>query len=296
MIKSIKVQRSALVTGASSGLGKAISQRLASAGIKVYAGVRSHMDQKSLENLHPNIQAIILDITNESHIQKTFNLLNLTTGKNGLSILVNNAGINYISPFEYSDNQKETQVMQVNLIAMFKLTRTMLPLMHRFTKRSGNHANILNIGSIGSIFSLPWSAAYHASKFAVLGWSESLRAELKPIKIFVSCFLPGGMSTAIFKKSQKEINFDFSGPHRHYYLHNLRHAANTMKKFENSSASPQNAAKKILKAIERSNPPGKIYFGSDARFIRIMCWLGLSSLLKKLFVVNRFNDDSPKEH
>jgi short-subunit dehydrogenase len=179
-------------------------------------------------------------------------------------------------------------LFETNLFGAMQLTRRMLPLLHQFVIANNQKARIINVSSIGGVFGLPWEAAYHASKFAVIGFSQSLRYELAPLKISVCCFVPGGMKTSIFQKSIAESKTEIQNngsPHFSFYRKNLLHMNAVMRNFQKSSATPQQGAKAISRLLQKNKMPLRKYFGADAKFIGILMWLGLADLLKNQFVV-----------
>ena len=279
-------QKHVVITGTSSGLGFALAQQLAASGYTVFAGVRKQADTDRFS--HPRIYPVLCDVTQPEQLQQVYDQVERTSGGTGLFALINNAGINYISPFETADMVQERKLMDVNLFGAMDITRTMLPLMHRYTAGSRRRARIVNVGSIGGIFGLPWEATYHASKFAMLGWSQSLRYELDALQIDVSCFLPGGMKTEIFQKARNGgVREGQNGhPHSRYYASNRAHMHQVMHRFESGAASPGKAACAIQKILEKKKPPLKAYFGTDAFFIRTLTGLGLAGMLKSQFVVS----------
>jgi short-subunit dehydrogenase len=278
-------QKFILVTGASSGLGKALILELASNGYVAFAGVRSE-DNKLFFSSQPNIIPVILDVSKAESIASAFQFIADKTNQQGLYALINNAGINYLSAFELADERKERELFEVNLFGAMQLTRKMLPLLHQFVNLNTRTAKIINVSSIGGIFGLPWEASYHASKFAMIGFSQSLRYELEKLRISVCCFIPGGMKTNIFQKSieaSQSVNQNNFHPHFAFYQKNLRHMHKVMHGFEKSSATTQQAAKTVSHLLRNDWLPTKKYFGADAMFIKIFSWLGLTGLLKGQF-------------
>lgn len=283
-----KDQPTVLITGAASGLGKALTLKLAQCGWLVFAGVRKEQDVRQLkEQKLSNLQPLLLDVTVPEQIAAAFQQIQEFTQKQGLTALINNAGVNYIAPFELAEAQKERALMETNLWGAMQTSRAMLPLLRQYTQFHAQKAMIINVSSIGGVLGLPWESAYHASKFAVLGWSQSLRAELAALGINVVCFLPGGMKTAIFKKAAGS-NFPSSAsldPQlQNYYARNHQGMIQTMADFENSAAPVEQAALKIVRILERRNAPLRVYFGVDAFFLRLITALGLGNVLLKRFV------------
>jgi len=276
----------ALVTGASSGLGNALVQELRK-GYTVFAGVRTEKD-KQLFSGSSNAIPIILDVAKSESIMEAVQLISEITKEQGLFALVNNAGINYLSAFELADENKERQLFEVNLFGAMALIRAVLPLLHKNVSTTNTTAKIINVSSIGGVFGLPWESSYHASKFAMIGFSQSLRYELEHLNIAVCCFVPGGMKTNIFQKSvENSKSVIQNGTHQHFpfYQKNLRHMNSVMQSFDKSAAPAKKAAKKIANLLEQNKMPLKKYFGTDSVFIRIFTWLGLQGVLSKQFTV-----------
>lgn len=276
-----------LITGTSSGLGKALVRLLSREPYKVIAGVRTEKDKALFAN-NDFIIPVILDVTKPDQVLNAFEKIDTLTRQNGLFALINNAGINYLSAFELADEYQERHLFEVNLFGAMALTRKLLPLMHRYVSTCQGRAKIINISSIGAVFGLPWESAYHASKFAMKGWSQSLRFELEGLRISVCCFMPGGMKTMIFQKSISKQSFSQQNKdHVHYsfYKNNQENMNNVLSGFEKRSSDTVKAARSILKLLDGDNMPAKRYFGADAAFIRIACWLGITGILKNRFVV-----------
>lgn len=275
-----------LVTGTSTGLGNALAHLLAKQNYQVLAAVRTENDKQQFLKTE-NIIPVILDVTIPAQIDKVFDIVKNLPGSNGLYALINNAGINYVSAFELADEQQERALFEVNLFGAMALTRKMLPLLHQYVSTENSRAGIINIASIGAIFGLPWESSYHASKFALLGWSQSLRYELEGLNISVSCFLPGGMKTQIFQKSvggSSHSRQDQNNLHYAYYRKNQQHMNQVMAGFEKASAPAHKAAGSIARLLGKKTMPAQKYFGKDAQFLRFATWIGLTGLLKNRFI------------
>lgn len=272
-----------LLTGASTGIGRATALELAKNGFTVFAGVRNEKDATAIksENID-TLQPIILDVTKSDQIEQAFQTLTKTCGDDGLCALINNAGINYIAPFELSDEAKERQLMEVNVFGMINTTRKMIPLLQKYVKHDTAGAKIINIGSIGGAIGLPWEFSYHLSKFAVLGLSQSLRFELAPLGIKVTCVMPGGVKTLIFDKSiseGKKIEIPVGHQNYEYYKKNIDNFAAMAEKLSENTMPPEKLARKILNLVNSANPPLKLITGVDAKVINFLAKLNLTDLL-----------------
>ncbi len=185
----------AIVTGASSGIGRAIALELVRQGGKVVCMARRE-DRlqtlaKEIESLGGSVACIASDVTNAVARGRCLDAAQTRFG--GLDILVNNAGVGAIGPFETSDPQRVRRIMEVNFFALVEMTRAALPLL-----RQGRRPIIVNISSILGRRGVPHNSEYAASKFAVHGFSESIRAEFSAAGIDVLVVSPGTTDTEFF--------------------------------------------------------------------------------------------------
>lgn len=186
--------RSILVTGTSTGLGKACALYLDEIGFKVYAGVRKTKDAESLKKEgSENLQPVILDVTKTEDIQAVIELIS-QEAEYPLFGLVNNAGIAINSLLEATPEADLRHLLEVNVVGLHAVTRACLPLLRKSTGR------VINIGSIASFLSGPGLSSYSASKSAVRAISDALRLELKPFGMCVSLVAPGVIKSDIYEK------------------------------------------------------------------------------------------------
>jgi NAD(P)-dependent dehydrogenase (short-subunit alcohol dehydrogenase family) len=277
-----------LLTGASTGIGRSTARQLAREGYTVLAGVRSERDAQSLRDEQvAGLEPIILDVTKPEQMEQAYQTIRSRVGEQGLRALVNNAGINYVAPFELSDEVKVRHLMEVNVFGLLNLTRRMLPLLQAYARQSGDTAKVVNLGSIGSAIGIPWEHSYHAAKFAVLGLSQSLRFELEPLGIQVSCVMPGGIKTEFMNKSTENSTTALSaltGPNRDYYTRNLTAYGKVAAQVERLGSKPEKVAGVIAKVIRTRRPRLKYLVGADAKLINSLVWFGIPGVLKSQFV------------
>ena len=185
-----------VVTGASSGIGRACALHFAGLGFTVFAGVRREEDARALESVAPeNLVPIHLDVTSPSMIETArVEVTEKLTG-NGLTGLINNAGIALGGPLEFLSLSDFRHEIEVNLIGVVAVTQAFLPLI-----RHGN-GRIVNIGSMSGFIALPFIGPYAATKFALRAINDSLRLELRPWGISVSIVEIGDVDTKIWDKS-----------------------------------------------------------------------------------------------
>ena len=185
----------AIVTGASSGIGRALVVELARQGAKVVATARR---QERLDALRSEVESAVGtvvtltgDVTDAATRQKLLETAQEQFG--GLDILVNNAGVGAMGRFEQADAERLRRVMEVNFFAPVELIRQSLPML-----AEGKRPIIVNVSSILGLRATPYSSEYSASKFAIQGFSEALRTELirQGIDVLVVC--PGTTETEFF--------------------------------------------------------------------------------------------------
>ena len=186
-------EKVAVLTGAARGIGRAVAIELLNSGF--FAALCSK-NPRSAESLEAEISSFAgsfiissVDISVEDEIERFISVVAREKGR--IDVLINNAGVVYTGPVEETGTGQWDEMMAVNARGTFLMVKHSLPLMHR-----GSH--IVNIGSNASKKGFPGWAAYCASKFAVLGFTNSLREELRDREIRVSAVLPGPTKTDIW--------------------------------------------------------------------------------------------------
>jgi short-subunit dehydrogenase len=186
-----------IVTGASSGIGRALSLELARKGAKLVVVARREDRVRELVQqiaaLGHTVEPVIGDITDAAVRQEAVDTARPKFG--GLDILVNNAGVGAMGLFEDAAPERVRRLMEVNFFALVEMTRLTLPLLRR-----GTRPMIVNVSSILGHRGVPHSSEYAATKFAVHGFSESIRAELARKGIDVLIVSPGTTETEFFDR------------------------------------------------------------------------------------------------
>jgi NAD(P)-dependent dehydrogenase (short-subunit alcohol dehydrogenase family) len=176
----------ALITGASSGIGASSALRLAELGFTVYAGAR-RVDRMAALEPH-GIRVLSLDVTDDASMTSAVDCILGETGR--LDVLVNNAGYGSYGAVEDVPLDEARRQFEVNVFGLARLTQLVLP-----TMRAQGSGRIINISSVGGKIYEALGAWYHATKFAVEGFSDSLRLELAPFGIKVVLIEPGAIRT-----------------------------------------------------------------------------------------------------
>ena len=191
--------KAVLVTGASTGIGRYVTERLAKAGYVVYAGARKDADLAALNSIK-NVQAIRLDVTKQEDIDAA--VATITQAGRGLYGLVNNAGVAQVGPLATMPMNEIDLQIQVNLYGPVRMTRAFLPLLLESKGR------ITTVGSISGILASRDLNAYSMSKHAMEAFTDSLAAELAPQGVIVNIVEPGNFNSEIGASATKRTGVE----------------------------------------------------------------------------------------
>jgi NAD(P)-dependent dehydrogenase (short-subunit alcohol dehydrogenase family) len=213
--------RSVVITGASTGIGRACALRLDRKGIRVFAGVRTEADAEALQAIASDLlQPVHLDVTDAESIDSAGGAIAGIVRDDGLAGLVNNAGVYFGGPLEFISLEGIRDELEVNFFGAIAVTQALLPLLRKCGgnaevggDRSGRGAGragvgagrIVNISSLSGLFAFPFMGPYAASKFALEALSDSWRVELRPWGIHVAVVEPGDIDTPIWDKGFETI-------------------------------------------------------------------------------------------
>jgi NAD(P)-dependent dehydrogenase (short-subunit alcohol dehydrogenase family) len=257
-IKSQSSKKVALVTGASSGIGRSTVKEFAKHGWQVVATMRSPEQETELGTL-PGVQIQRLDVTDRNSIQSVIDQITDQFGR--IDVLVNNAGYGLMGPFEETSPAQIEKQFATNVFGLMNVTRAVLPLM-----RSRQSGSIINISSIGGRIGIPLYSSYHATKFAVEGFSESLAFELKPFGIDVVLIEPGAIATEFIGRSADFAKPAEESPYKPYF-------ERVLAKFMVAStqgSSPDVVARKIVATATTSSPKLRNPIGGGAEILMMM--------------------------
>ena len=263
MTRESSPHRHVVITGASSGIGRAAALQLDAQGVIVHAGVRKEEDAASLEEeASDRLTPVFIDVTDRESISSAREEVSARVGDGGLHGLVNNAGISVPGPLEFLPLDDVRTQLEVNVVGQIAVTQAFLPLLRRATGR------IVNVGSIGGRTATPFLGAYNASKFALEALTDALRMELRPWNLSVSIIEPGAVDTPMWEKGfakAAEIEGKISEEGRRLYqdaLDALRDAARGM---ESGAVSPDRVIEAISHALFAERPKTRYLVGSEAR-------------------------------
>jgi NAD(P)-dependent dehydrogenase (short-subunit alcohol dehydrogenase family) len=199
-MRTAERKRTAVVTGASSGIGHASVSRLVNLGWTVFAGVRKTPDSDRLQaEFGSRVIPVIMDVTDQSTIRAASERLTSELKEAGLSGLVNVAGIGKVRPVEYATPEDLRNIFDINVFGQVAVTQAFLPLLRKARGR------IVNISSVGAHIAIPFGGLLNASKAAFGLLSDNMRLELRPFGIRVSTIEPGAITTPAVDKTLGDI-------------------------------------------------------------------------------------------
>lgn len=252
----------ALVTGASSGIGRATALRLANDGFEVFAGVRSAEDAESARSA--GLHALLFDVTDHASIDVAAAEIAEATGDRGLAALVNNAGIAVPGPVEHVPPARWREQLEVNVIGQVAVTQACLPLLRR-----GGGGRIVFVSSIGGRVAIPLNGPYVTSKFAVEGLADSLRREVADQGVGVIVIEPGAIATEIWGKAVEDserMRAEIGDAGMRRYGELISSVMSSVDEFAAGNAvPPEDVAAKISHALTSSRPRARYVIGRDAK-------------------------------
>ncbi|MBK0091178.1 oxidoreductase [Erwinia sp. S59] len=258
-------KKTALVTGASSGMGKAIAHKLIQDGYQVYVAAR-HVDKMS-DLVSLGAKPLRMDISVDEEIVAGINTILTQTG--GVDVLVNNAGFGLYGPVEEMGIDEGRYQFEVNLFGAARITQLLLPAMR--ARRSGHIINVTSMG--GKMYSL-LGAWYHATKHALEGWSDCLRLEVAGFGIKVIIIEPGVIETEFGEVARNSIiRRSANGPYGSLVNKVDMSIKNTYG--QGKGSSPELIANVVSRAVSRRRPRTRYAAGRFAKMlISMRVWLG----------------------
>jgi NAD(P)-dependent dehydrogenase (short-subunit alcohol dehydrogenase family) len=239
------------ITGSSSGLGRATAKLFASKGWRVIATMRNPKKEAELAAL-PGVELLALDITDPQQIESA---VARAVAAGGVDVVFNNAGYGMAGPLEGLTDEQMLRMVNTNLMGTIRTTKAFLP--HFREKRAGL---FINTTSIGGLMTVPFNSMYHATKWALEGWSESMAFELNQLGIGMKIVEPGGMKTDFFTRS-----FDV-GRHADYdaLVGRVMNAITDPKQMETYSL-PERIAEVVYEAATDGKDQLRYVAGADAK-------------------------------
>jgi NAD(P)-dependent dehydrogenase (short-subunit alcohol dehydrogenase family) len=256
-------KRTALVTGASSGIGAATALLLAEAGWEVFAGVRSIESAPNQVGITP----VQLDVSNSDSIIKAIALITRHLGEQGLDALVNNAGVGLVAPMEFVEQDDIRKVFEVNVFGLITLTQAALPLLRKARGR------IVNLSSVGGLITIPFGGVLCATKHAVEAISDAFRLELRQAGVDVIAIRPGAIHSPAADKLTAESEAMLARlpeeGRKEYEMHIRRFVAR-MREDENRGSNPKIVAQAIQEALETTEPKAHYTVGKNSSLLEFL--------------------------
>lgn len=271
-----------LITGASSGIGKAIGENLAAKGYKVY-GTSRNVEADTFREIIPTVnnnkgflRLIQLDVCSEESIKKALDHIILKEGR--IDILINNAGIGIAGSVEDTSIAEAFKQFDTNFFGVLRMCKSVIPIM-RNTKKG----LIINISSVAGLISIPFQSMYSSSKFALEAMTEALRIEVKPFGINVSMIEPGDTKTGF---TESRI-YSEGANENSAYRDKFEKSINAMIQSELNGPGPKKVVQAVIKIINRKNPPVRITSGFSYKTViflkRLLPARFVSFIVSKLY-------------
>jgi len=247
-----------LLTGASSGIGKALANSLAQNGAKVYGTSRHPANAKSVVKNATGggfLAMIQLDVCSDESVSKAVNYVMEKEGR--IDVLINNAGSGIAGSVEDTTATEAYQQFNPNFFGALRTCRAVLPIMRRQQK-----GLIINVGSVAGLFAIPYQSMYSASKYALEAMTEAIRMETKPFGIRAVLVEPGDTKTGFTGSRQMVAAASTSA-----YEKSCTKSINTMAKSEQNAAEPKEILKVVNRLIGKKNPPVRVVVGFDYKLM-----------------------------
>ncbi|MDO9322890.1 MAG: SDR family oxidoreductase [Pseudomonas sp.] len=272
-------QPTALITGCSSGIGRALANVFKAAGYQVWATARKAEDIEALNAA--GFIGVALDVNDSLAVSQLAMRLQLEAGR--LDVLINNAGYGAMGPLLDGGVEALRRQFETNVFAVIDVTRALFPLLR------SSRGLVINIGSVSGVLVTPFAGAYCASKAAVHALSDALRMELAPFAIEVMEIQPGAIASSFGANAsqQAEQLIDEASPWWPI-RDGIRARANAS---QDHPTPAEHFARQVLAAVQSKKRPGLVRIGNGSRILPLMAALIpkrlLQSVLKKRFGLNR---------
>lgn len=265
------MNKNLLISGCSTGIGRACALHFAKNGYHVYAGVRKASDAESLKLADDsgNLEPVMLDVTDETQLSELKADLSNKIGDVGLTGLINNAGIARGCPLEYVDPQDVRDMFNVNVMGPLLLTQMFLPLL-RVAK-----GRVVTIGSIGGKLVTPMTGAYSISKFGLEAFNDALRQELAPHGIHVSIIEPGPIKTPLLQGADhqmQDVLDSLSEEGLERYGDIIEQIRVYYQNVQSQAVPPQAVADVVEHALESARPKARYLVTKEAKIGNFLHW------------------------
>jgi NAD(P)-dependent dehydrogenase (short-subunit alcohol dehydrogenase family) len=254
-------RRHAVVTGATTGIGRATALALSRAGFHVYATVRRSVDGDALQREADGLTALVMDVTDSRQVAQAAAVVSAHTGRRGLEALVNNAGVGAFWPVEVIPLERFRRQLEVNVTGQLAVTQAFLPAIRLASGR------IIMIGSIADRITMPFAGPVAAAKRALLALAEALRLELAPWNIRVVVVEPGSIRTRAVEKLEHDADValrEFGPAGRTTYGQAFERAVTRGLAHEKRGSGPDTVAAVVLRALSVNRPRSRYLVGKNS--------------------------------
>jgi NAD(P)-dependent dehydrogenase (short-subunit alcohol dehydrogenase family) len=250
----------ALVTGASSGIGRATALALAEANYVTYATARQPATMNDLQAR--GLHTLPLDVTDETSMVAAVQTIEAAHG--AIDVLVNNAGYSELGAIEEVSLERVRRQFETNVFGLIRLTQLVLPGMRRKGK-----GRIVNVSSMGGEFTVPFSGVYHASKYAVEAISDALRFEVQPFGVDVIVIQPGVARTSRAQATFETVRITANSPYAAPIARFRRFLETNAEQTDSAVLSPEAVARVIVDAVTSEHPETRYKVGAEAQQLTV---------------------------
>jgi NAD(P)-dependent dehydrogenase (short-subunit alcohol dehydrogenase family) len=260
-----------LVTGATSGIGQETTRLLSSRGHDVFASYRDPGDRAALAD-QPGVHPVQIDLSDPDQIRHAVADIEGATEQSGLYAVINNAGMSYTAPFEYAQPERARELIDVNLMAPYLLTQASLPMLRRHNETERIKSRVINVASWAGIMASPFIGFYNATKYGLIGLTESMYYDLGLLDIHAVLAVPGVTKTPLLTKttdaalaSLDAMPLEGRDRYRPYLEHfaTLSESSDSMRMLQ----TPAQVAEKIAAIVDTPKPRFKYNLATDAKLI-----------------------------
>lgn len=268
-----------IITGASSGIGKAVAEFLMEKGYKVYGTSRKKSDGETVSKSASGngfIKMLQLDVCSEESVENAVNQVLAAEGR--VDVVINNAGMGIAGSIEDTSPEEAFKQFDTNFFGMHRVVRQVLPAM-----RKQGSGLIVNISSVAAVFPIPYQAMYVACKAAVEGMSGCLRNELRSFGINVTLVEPGDTKTGFTESRVISAASDENSAYSGFF----RKSLGVMIRDEENGPGPIVVAKEVYRVMKRKNPPVRVVVGFKYKvfvfLVRILPAIFKSFVISKMY-------------
>ena len=272
--------KTVVITGASSGIGRAAVARMVQSGWRVFGGVRKAQDGDRLRaDFGASVVPVIVDVTDQAAIKAAAETVSCELRKSGLDGLVNVAGVGKVCPVEYMSHDLLLEIFNINVFGQIAVTQAFLPLLRTARGR------LVNITSVGAHIAIPFGSLINASKGAFANVSDTLRLELHPFGIHVTAVEPGAIKTPAVDKTLGDVEGVIRSLPKEgaaQYGEILRGFARRAYEREMNGSAPEVVADAIHHALTAARPRTRYRAGKHASLLPFLAAVLPDRLLDKI--------------